>query len=217
MPSEWSHCDGAVAISKGLPTFVVADRGVEDKGIAYAGGGRYVLFAPPGADATWVEREDVRRRLEDWFKVLESQNDVFFGYCSSAQATADSIIKFLTKVAGVSVKDWAVDFSPGKTILTEITEAAESCRCGIFLFTKDDLPKEVPSGGGADLAYPRDNVILEAGYFLAAKGKDRVLIVREDGAKMPADLGGDIYVALKNRADTAGIETKLRQFLTVAL
>jgi len=212
MPSEWSHCEGAVAISKGLSTFVVADKGVEDKGIAYTGGGRYVLFVPNGAKADWVERDEVRRRLEDWLKSLDSQDDVFFGYCSRAQATADSIIKFLTKGLAVKVKDWAVDFNPGRTILSEIIESAKSSRCGIFLFTKDD-----PLGDGGDIASPRDNVLLEAGYFLSAKGKDRVLIVREDGAKMPADLGGDIYVSLKDRSDTTGIETKLRQFLSAAL
>jgi hypothetical protein len=48
--------------------------------------------------------------------------------------------------------------------------------------------------GSGDEAVPRDNVLFESGYFTHAKGKERVLIVRETGVKMPADLGGDIYV-----------------------
>ncbi|WP_447603718.1 TIR domain-containing protein [Nitrospira sp. Nam80] len=35
-------------------------------------------------------------------------------------------------------------------------------------------------------------VVFEAGYFASAKGKKRVLIIRQSGTKMPADLGGDI-------------------------
>jgi predicted nucleotide-binding protein len=48
----------------------------------------------------------------------------------------------------------------------------------------------VVTGAPENRAVPRDNVLFEAGYFIQAKGKDRVLIVREAGAKMPADLGG---------------------------
>jgi hypothetical protein len=54
------------------------------------------------------------------------------------------------------------------------------------------LPRwTLPSQDGhTTQAVPRDNVVFEAGYFIRAKGKDRVLIVREAGAKTPADLGG---------------------------
>ena len=45
--------------------------------------------------------------------------------------------------------------------------------------------------------------LLEAGYFISAKGKERVLIVREPGAKMPADLGGDIYASLRPGEEAA--------------
>jgi predicted nucleotide-binding protein len=52
----------------------------------------------------------------------------------------------------------------------------------------------------------------EAGYFVNSKGNDRVLIIREEGAKMPADLGGNIYVHLADRKNTAAIESTLRDF-----
>jgi hypothetical protein len=37
-------------------------------------------------------------------------------------------------------------------------------------------------------------------------------VVREQGAKMPADLGGDVYAALENRSNTDSIEESLRRF-----
>lgn len=59
----------------------------------------------------------------------------------------------------------------------------------------------------------RDNVVFEAGYFAQAKGKDRVRSVREQGAKMPADLGGDIYANLTDRANIASIKPVLKRFV----
>ena len=60
---------------------------------------------------------------------------------------------------------------------------------------------------------PRDNVVFEAGYFIQAKGKDHVLVIRQDGVKMPADLGGDIYAALEKKSDIRPIQDTLRKFV----
>jgi predicted nucleotide-binding protein len=59
---------------------------------------------------------------------------------------------------------------------------------------------------------PRDNVVFEAGYFINAEGKDRVLIVREASAKLPADLGGDIYASLKTKTNIHPIKATVRNF-----
>ncbi len=45
------------------------------------------------------------------------------------------------------------------------------------------------------------------------KGKEQVLVIREEGAKMPADIGGNSYIPLKDRNDISGIHTQLRRFL----
>jgi predicted nucleotide-binding protein len=87
----------------------------------------------------------------------------------------------------------------------------------VFLFTKDD-ELEAPAKGKASVdAIPRDNVLLEAGYFTQALGKQRVVIIREKGAKMPADLGGIIYLSLEKRDQLLGIKRDLRNFLQEAL
>ena len=46
-----------------------------------------------------------------------------------------------------------------------------------------------------------------------AKGKPRVLIIRESGAKMPADLGGDIYASFADRSKIDTIVPVLRKFI----
>jgi len=117
---------------------------------------------------------------------------------------------------GARVLDWKTDLIPGRTILDQIEEAAACTTGGIFLFTKDDdlKPDDLGNHDRAETAVPRDNVVFEAGYFIGLKGKHNVLIIRESGSKMPADLGGDIYASLKDRSDIAPIERTLSAFLS---
>ena len=76
------------------------------------------------------------------------------------------------------------------------------------LLSEDD-PLEGASGGVA----PRDNVVFEAGYLMSAKGPERCLIVRRGEAKMPADVGGNIYVHLKKSSDVSSIAPRLKDFV----
>ncbi len=111
----------------------------------------------------------------------------------------------------MTVLDWRSDFRPAGSILDRIIEAADQCAAGIFLFTKDDplLDPNTPAQ-----AVPRDNVLFEAGYFMSSKGKNRVLIILESGAKMPADLGGYIYASPSDKANIEPIEKTVRDFVS---
>lgn len=83
---------------------------------------------------------------------------------------------------------------------------------GVFLFTRDDSLE-----GEDELAAPRDNVVFEAGFFAHAKGRERVLIIREKGAKIPADLGGNIYAMLSDKTNIGPLEARLKRFLETAI
>ena len=87
-------------------------------------------------------------------------------------------------------------------------EASRRCLGAIMLLTKDDN-----FIGEESYAAPRDNVIFEMGLFMEAKGRERVLVVREQGAKMPADIGGSIYLSLEDRQNISAIHTKLLDFI----
>lgn len=77
-----------------------------------------------------------------------------------------------------------------------------------LLFAEND-----PLKGSDGSAAPRDNVVFEAGYFMNSKGPNRCLIIRQGNAKMPADLGGAIYLHLESPGDITSIETRLTRFL----
>ena len=143
---------------------------------------------------------------------LQKNIDVFFGYCSRVDKIASSIRDYLEST-GLSVLDWARDFRVGRTILEEVKRAATLCQCGLFLFTADD-PLE---GGSTPVAIPRDNVVLETGYFISAHGPERVVIVQERGTKMPADLGGLIYLSMEDRAQWEKVAEKISETLRLAI
>lgn len=181
--------------------------GIEQRGSLWTGAGHPILFMPDDADKEWFG-SDAFSHIFLLKQALDEIHDVFLGYCSKAKATADAIQLYLTKTLGLRVMDWAMDLTAGGTIIEQIEDAAKLCRCGIFLFTKDD-----PLEGEEDRAAPRDNVVFEAGFFANDRGRKRILIVREKDAKMPADLGGNIYVSLGQDRDVTRIQQPLRDFI----
>ena len=205
---EYNHFEGAVALTLGLPVFLLAEEGVEDRGVVWTGGGKTITYVPQNADANWTNNADFTKRFKSWLRELGARKDVFLGYCSKSAGTAAQIQLRFEKL-GASVHNWAMDFRAGGSILSEIENARAACSCGVFLFSEDD-----PLEGTPGVAAPRDNVVFEAGYFMSSKGPERCLIVRHGEAKMPADVGGAIYVHLGKTADVSSIEGRLSDFLT---
>jgi predicted nucleotide-binding protein len=196
-----------VAYELELPLFVLADEEIRDSGVFKEGDAFFVFCVPKEADHRWLDTPEFSHRFDKWVDKLKQRRDVFLGYCNCASGTAVAIKGFLNEL-GVTVLDWKVDFVPSDMILSRIKQAASCCGSGIFLFTKDD-----PMEGAPDQMAPRDNVVFEAGFFCHAKGQKRVLIIREKGAKIPADLGGNIFAMLSDCSNIEPIKTTIKTFL----
>jgi len=209
LPTEFNHYEGALARTLGLPTLVLVQRDVRRRVVFDMSFGGYVGEFDADANLSWLHTDEFRVPFHYWKELLKQRRDIFLGYCSSSKTTAAAIKRYLRSL-GAEVLDWQTDFIPGRTILDQIEEAAARSIGGIFLFTKDD---DLVDHGQRDTAAPRDNVVFEAGYFIGLKGKRNVLIIREAGSKMPADLGGDIYGSLPDKADITPIEGTLSAFL----
>lgn len=206
LPTVWNHFEGAFAIALRKEILVITEETVAEDGITWSGTGQIILSAPASADATWLKGKDTKTQLDAWIDAVRQTKDVFLAFSSKARATANDIQTFLTS-HGVSIHNWEHDFSPGPAIMDELAEASKNSLGAIMLLTKDDALD------GEESWAPRDNVIFEMGLFMQEKGRDRVLIVREKGAKMPADCGGAIYLSLKDRADITPIQMKLLDFV----
>ena len=178
----------------------------------FQGGTHLITSFPLGADAGWAASPKFTNALDAFLSKVRDRRDVFLGYCSTSTGTALNLKRFIQKDIGASVLDWQTDFVEGRTIIEEIEEAAARTTGGVFLFTRDDS-----FAGEGDQAAPRDNVVFEAGFFAHAKGRGRVLIIRETGAKMPADLGGSIYAVLADKTNITPLEARLTRFLETSL
>jgi hypothetical protein len=209
LATEFSQYEGALARTLALPLLVVAQSNLMRRVVFDGAFGPYIGIFPANATKTWLDSQEFTVTFGYWRKELVRRRDVFLGYSGASTPIAALLRDFLEKDIGATVLDWQRDFKPGRSILEEIEEARVRCTMGIFLFTRDDV---LESSGSALQAAPRDNVVFEAGYFVSAKGKSRVLIVREKGAKMPADLGGDIYASLDDRANLQPVQEIVRRF-----
>jgi len=209
LPTEFNHYEGALCRTLGLPTLVFVQRDVRRRVVFDFSFGGYVGEFDPQANLGWLHTDEFRVPFGYWKNLLDDRRDVFLGYCSSSERTADAIKRYLLSL-GAKVLDWRTDFIPGRTILDQIEQAAARSIAGIFLFTKDD---DLADQSRGETAVPRDNVVFEAGYFIGLKGKRNVLIIRESGSKMPADLGGDIYGSLPEKSDITPIERTLAAFM----
>lgn len=209
MPTEYNHYEGALVASLRLPMLIVSENGIADRGIFYNGGGFIYTSISPTADNNWFNTDEYFiGRFNAWKRAVNNRYQVFLGYSGEAKVLANSIVAFLTGRMNLRVKEYRANFVQGGTILEEIENAVNTCQCGIFLFTSSDKLENNESQ-----ASPRDNVIFKAGYFMKAKGKERILIIREEGTKMPADIGGNIYLPLNNRNDISSITADIQYFL----
>ncbi len=207
IPTVWNHFEGAFALALKKEILVITEDHVSEDGITWGGGGQLILRAPTESSPEWLQTEDAKRQIDAWIDAVKDIDDVFLAYSSKGRNTALDIHRFLTS-RNVTVRDWEIDFAPGGTILDRLHEASRNCLGAVMLLTKDD-----EFLGEENYAAPRDNVIFEMGMFMEAKGRERVLVVREQGAKMPADIGGGIYLSLRDRSDISSIHAGLLHFI----
>lgn len=82
----------------------------------------------------------------------------------------------------------------GQTIIEKFEEAGELTNYAIVIATGDDEGRLI--GDQELLPRPRQNVVLELGYFVGKLGRDRVALLKGTGVDLPSDLLGVGYVAL---------------------
>jgi hypothetical protein len=217
--NDFNHFEGGLAIAESKPILVITEGGVSKDGIMSKNVSSKVITIPRNATLDWLEGETFTKAFNLWRTKVNKHRHIFLGYSSNALDTAQKIQLFFNMNLNLRVLDWRTHFQKGESILQQIDEAARLCTCGIFLFTKDDVLEtdDKNPGRGSTVAAPRDNVIFEAGYFVRARGKKRALIILEKGAKLPVDLGGDIYVHLEDRNRIEAIESGIRDYLEEVL
>jgi hypothetical protein len=207
LPSEFTHITNTMAVAAEKPLFVIVEKDVDARGTLREGYVPRPTKPPRSLTPDWLETQEFQADFSNWLEHVNSHRHVFLGYASEADLVAKSISVYLTNL-GIDILDWH-QFRPGGFILQRIEEAARLTSCGIFLFTgSDQLARKAGSR-----KIPRDNVVFELGYFAGHKGKDRTLVIVEEGTDVPTDLGGYIDVRLPQERDIRSIETRLAKFI----
>ncbi len=89
---------------------------------------------------------------------------------------------------------------PGRSAPTidKFEQHAQTCSYAIALFTADD---NVIAKSGEEYWQPRPNVIFETGWFVGRLGKERVLILLQEGVKIYSDFDGVNRIHFRDDVD----------------
>lgn len=208
MPSEFNHMQAVMAQCARRPLLVLREKALAERGAFRSGYLPHVVRVPSSLNIDWFDSPDFCSEFNRWFDEVNCFRHIFLGYSSKAIDVATAVYKFLTEHLKLRVFDWR-DFRIGDTIWESIERGERLTTCGLFLFMADD---KLVASEKHEFA-PRDNVVYEAGYFAGAKGLRKSLVIREEGAKVPTDLDGILYIALPDRTHLSPAETPLREHL----
>jgi predicted nucleotide-binding protein len=133
----------------------------------------------------------------------------FIGYAGKSRSIALELKDFLGNNAPrLQLIDWVWDFSTGNTIIDELEAKSRECKLALFIVTRDEQATI-----GESVHTPRDNVVFEVGFFSGRLGRDRTIMIVEEGTSLPSDWGGVIYISMKDRENLASIHTPLLRSL----
>lgn len=110
LPTEYAHIEGSLAVEQELPTLLLAEAGISDRGMFFPGGTHLITSFPLGADAGWAVASKFMHALDAFLTKVRDRRDVFLGYCSTSTGTALNLKRYIEKEIGASVLDWQSDF-----------------------------------------------------------------------------------------------------------
>ena len=109
--------------------------------------------------------------------------------------TRNTVARFL-ETLGLEVVILQETPNEGKTIIEKFEDHSE-VGFAIVLCTPDDIGA-LASDPDNRRVRPRQNVVLELGFFLGRLGRNRVCALLQGDMEMPSDYGGVLFVPLDN-------------------
>lgn len=127
----------------------------------------------------------------------------------------DSIRIYVQQRTGILPVSLAEEPGKGLTIIEKFEKHGSKASYVIVLMSPDDVGQSNADAiaGEAPAPRARQNVVLELGYFYAALGRDKVLVM-DGGVERPSDLAGVAYIkypglnwkdALRDELEEAGL------------
>jgi len=121
---------------------------------------------------------------------LPNSNSVFLVH-GHDEGAMHSVARFLEQL-GVKPVILQEQINKGMTIIEKFEDFAECAGFAVVLMTPDDFG--YPVGKEEEKKYrPRQNVVLELGYFAAHLGRSRTFVLVKGNIEMPSDIFGLVY------------------------
>lgn len=121
---------------------------------------------------------------------LPKRNSVFLVH-GHDEGTKHGVARFLEKL-GVTPVILQEQVNRGMTVIEKFEEFAERAGFAIILLTPDDFG--YPVGKEEEKRHrPRQNVVLELGFFSAKLGRDKTFVLIKGDVEMPSDILGLVY------------------------
>lgn len=93
---------------------------------------------------------------------------------------------FIEKDVRLATVELAQQYNGGQTIIEKLIANADHCDSAVIVWTGDDI-----DDAGSPRA--RENVMHEIGFFQGRYGRNRVILLHEEGVNVPSNLHGLIY------------------------
>jgi predicted nucleotide-binding protein len=126
---------------------------------------------------------------------LPKTNSVFLVH-GHDEGAKHSVARFLEQL-GIAPVILQEQINRGMTVIEKFEDFASRAGFAVVLMTPDDFG--YPSGREQDKqSRPRQNVVLELGYFAARLGRSKTLVLTKGEIEMPSDVFGLVYERMDN-------------------
>lgn len=141
-------------------------------------------YQPSSAELLWALRQTIQRDRQ------QASGEIFLVH--GHDGIRHAVAGFLTSL---SLTPIMLDERPnrGQTIIEKLEDHAYT-PFAVVLLTPDDEGRK--KGDSGFQPRPRQNVVLELGYFLARLGRHRVCALYVPSVELPSDIQGLLYVEL---------------------
>ena len=140
-----------------------------------------------------IEENQKVKAIEPIIKENKPQSlDVFIvhGHNEAMKTKVESVLSKLKLNPIILHKQ----FDGGRTIIEKLEGESSDSGFAIILLTADDIGNVKT----AKVMNPRarQNVVFEMGYFIGKLGRNRVMVLIEEGVEKPGDLSGVVYTKI---------------------
>ena len=132
---------------------------------------------------------------DDVIKTLPKDNSVFLVH-GHDEGLKEAVARFIEKI-GVKPVILHEQINNGMTIIEKFEDFANRAGFAVVLMTPDDYG--YPRGHEEQKkARPRQNVVLELGYFVAKLGRNKTLVLTKGDLELASDFAGVVYEPVDN-------------------